>query len=185
MNQVINVQVEASLKAEATLLAERLGVPLSVVITAVLRKFVADKGIEIREYAFDMKKQTASSEFEELEVPSSDKFVLAIKGLRDSGVLKQWMIDMLKTQYNSPSHRITSMDLAKQLGYKRFVVINRWYGFIGKKVANKMNFSYEEHIPAEILSTFIQEMVSGYKTPQYILTMRPEVAQALKELKIV
>ncbi len=182
--KIINVQVEASLKAEAEHLAERLGVPLSVVITAVLRKFIADKGVEIREYTFDFKKEKSVTE-EEFEIPPFNQYVLAFKSLRDSGELKQWMVNMLKAQYNSRSHRVTSTELAKKLKYKSFVAINRWYHHIAKKVAKKMKFSYGNNIPAIVLSTFVQEKVAGSKNPQYVSTMHPEVAQALKKLEIV
>ncbi len=183
---ILHVQVDAGLKAEAEALASRLGIPLTIVVTAVLRKFIADKGVEIREYAFDSKGDSPSLyDNDEFRVPSADQYSLAIRSLVGSGALKTWMVNMLVAQYHAPSHKISSIELAKKLKYNGFVAVNRWYGEIGKLIAKKIVVSYGALIPAVVVSTFVKEKVAGSKTPQWTLTMRPEVAEALKELKII
>jgi len=42
-----------------------------------------------------------------------------------------------------------------------------------------------DQIDAFTLATYKEEKVSGSKKPQWILTMRPEVAKALKNVGIV
>jgi hypothetical protein len=48
----------------------------------------------------------------------------------------------------------------------------------------KVRISHE-YIQAVILCDYREENISGKKKPEWLLTMRKEVAQALKELKIV
>jgi len=180
---ILHVNIDSELKAEAEALAERLGVSMTVVVTAILRKFIADRGVEIKEYASSV--SVSNQEEGVLKIPSANTYLSALKDLNDNGKLQPWMKNMLITQYNSPSHKISSIEFAKKLKYGSYAAINIWYHRMAKLIARKMKVSYRGKIPAEVLSKFEQENVSGYKKMQWILTMHPEVVEALKKLGLV
>ncbi|MSU44967.1 hypothetical protein EXS45_02195, partial [Candidatus Nomurabacteria bacterium] len=84
---LIHVKVDASLKVKAEQLAERLGVPLSVVIKAVLKKFVSDGSVEIKEYSpgpTDLVEPLKDN----FKVPSVEQYTRAFKKLLDKRALK-------------------------------------------------------------------------------------------------
>lgn len=43
MKTVLNVKTDAVIKREATLVAKEMGVPLSIVVTSLLKKFIDDR----------------------------------------------------------------------------------------------------------------------------------------------
>lgn len=182
---LIHAKIDAALKADAEKLAERLGVPLSVVVTAVLRKFVADGGVEIREYApgaADIEKEVD----DEFRAPSVEKYAKALRALMDKGVLKPWGIELLRAHYESPNREIFSTVLAKRLGWKGYQAVNRWYSHLGKVVAKEMKVEIShKYIDAVILCSYKEVSVPGKKQLEWQLTMRDEVAQALETAGIV
>lgn len=180
---LIHVKIDPALKSEALQLADRLDVPLSVVINAVLRKFIAEGGLEIREYGPGAADLIVPYP-DHFKVPSVDEYTRAIKKLYDRGVLKPWATELLSTHYKAPDRMIFSSDLAKKLGWKSYRGVNRWYAYLGEIIGKEMNVSNDD-IYAIVLSSYRQEPVPGKEKPEWRLTMREEVAQALEKLKIV
>ena len=43
MKTVLNVKTDAGIKREATMVAKEMGVPLSIVVTSLLKKFIDDR----------------------------------------------------------------------------------------------------------------------------------------------
>ncbi len=96
--------------------------------------------------------------------------------------------EMLRAQYAAPERTVTAGQLAQLLGYDHYQPINRWYGGLGRLLAEvglaKLKETQVRHIDGS--PAWFSYLSSGRGSPEgYLWTMYPGLAQALEELGLV
>lgn len=108
-------------------------------------------------------------------VPTSQRYVAAFRAVRN---LTDSHVQMLRIHYHSPKHTVTATQLAHAMGYSKYPAVNSQYGRLGRSVGEQLNFS-PKGVKLGVLVTF--QYIKG----EWHWTMRPEVTQALEELRWV
>jgi len=116
----------------------------------------------------------------EKQVPSVSQYVAAFQKIRPQMNDKQF--ELLKKHYAAPARAMTAGKLAQSVGWQDHRGANRWYGGLGRMLADAMGFEYgpESGIAVSMLALFVEpESVSN---AEWLLVMRANVAEALEVL---
>ena len=90
--------------------------------------------------------------------------------------------EMLLAHYRNPNKKVTAGQLASKVGYAGFGAANLHYGKLGVLIGKELGLP-EEDLHVGVLVHFIRPHSEGNK--EWIWQMRPELAQALEQLKWV
>ena len=90
---------------------------------------------------------------------------------------------LLRVHFLAKGHAMTTMELASAMQWDTFSPVNLHYGTFGERLAARLGYVVPTGLPqASIHSTFSG---GGPEDPHTRWTMRPEVATALVNLRIV
>ncbi len=113
--------------------------------------------------------------------PPTAKYVAGFKTVEPE--IKDVQLRMLKNHYGARGHRLTANKLGKSVGYKDHRGINRWYGELAKILGEAMGFDWRpEWRDAVSVLEFSEPQYNRVRGEDNVLTMRPQVVQALEKL---
>ncbi len=115
-----------------------------------------------------------------LQVPSKDEYKTAFQNLEAE--ISADELKMLKANYDAPERTITAEIMSEAMGYASFGGANLQYGKLAGKLCSQLNLNPEYKV--EVLCKFVAPKAQGDNI-HWLWIMRPEVAQALKELNWV
>lgn len=117
------------------------------------------------------------AENQEPPVPSAEMFTSALSVLAHT--MPQSHRDLLLIHYRAPNHEITARELAAALSYKNHQAANLQHGKLAGKVRSLLGLR-GEGVNLNLFTTYV---LPGEKdNVALILTMRPELVQALERL---
>jgi hypothetical protein len=112
-----------------------------------------------------------------LQIPSVEEYKNAFENLEPE--ISADELKMLKANYDAPERTITAEIMSEAMNYASFGGANLQYGKLGGKLCRYLNLNPKFKI--EVLCDFIAPKAQGDNV-HWLWVMRPEVAQALKEL---
>ena len=86
---------------------------------------------------------------------------------------KQW--EILYAHYHAPDHSLTARQLAKEVGFKNYGVVNLQYGGLGRLLGSVLGF---ERSTSDMLATFTKP--KDKDESEWIWVMLPALAKALE-----
>jgi len=108
-------------------------------------------------------------------VPKSQRYVAAFRAVRN---LTDNHVQMLRIHYYSPQRTVTAAQLALAIGYSEYRPVNSQYGRLAGSVGEQLNFR-PTGVKLGVFVTF--QLIED----EWHWKMRPEVVQALEELRWV
>lgn len=117
-----------------------------------------------------------SQEDEELTYPSVDEYINAFKAIEPYTTVNQRA--MLKTHYHATNQTLTMTELAKSVGYASYRGGNLQYGRLGQLLCAELDWAYGVAISILVWFTHPSDSPNG----QWLLTLHPEVSDALEKL---
>ena len=121
-------------------------------------------------------------------IASAQEYKQALLKLRDNRKLRTTKyLDMLRAQYYSKDHTITSTQIAEVVGFKNYNASNLQYGTMSHEISDYLNFkpkmaSYNHPMWFFTLSIYDEEKTNN-DDAHFEFIMRPELIQALEEMK--
>ncbi|OUL31202.1 hypothetical protein BV372_20545 [Nostoc sp. T09] len=88
---------------------------------------------------------------------------------------------MLKAHYQADEMTMTATELAEAAGYQNYRGANRQFANIGQMIAADLNFEPERRFDNN-QPFWSSVLADGYQEDEWKWVLRPEVAQALKDL---
>ena len=88
---------------------------------------------------------------------------------------------MLAVHYSAPMRAVTARNLAAAVGYSHYGTANLQYGTLGRRICEILGLHLKYHVL--VLAEFV--MPQHGEDTELLWVMRPEVSQALEELKWV
>jgi dihydroxyacid dehydratase/phosphogluconate dehydratase len=85
---------------------------------------------------------------------------------------------LLHAHYHSPHHQATATQIAAAMGWTNYVSANAHYGKLAQSVADQLGF-HPAGCHLNALTTFVAPTEPG---DQFLIIMRPQVANALEQL---
>ena len=118
-------------------------------------------------------------------IATAEQFKEALPRVR----ISETELAMLRAQYNAPSHSISAVQLAKELHYVSYANVNAQYGALAHRVAEALHYRpgpFPDGNPHwwHTLSYWNDNAPQAEESQDQWI-MRPELAQALRELKWV
>jgi predicted HNH restriction endonuclease len=114
-------------------------------------------------------------------IATAKQFKRALTAMHSSGQITKSRIAMLKAHYRAPRHTISTHQLGIKMGYRsRHLMANAQYGRFAHRLADELNY-----IPGPFSDRqphWWRTIAYGKNASQYMWIMRPELAQALREL---
>lgn len=122
-----------------------------------------------------------------LPFASVDEFKAALLTLRDKH-LPPSHFAMLRAQCRAPNTAITATDLAKAAGYESYHAANLQYGILACNLAGILTFTpqlvHPDGSPCWWTTLSVAGEGAAYDDAQHFhFVMRPELAQALREMR--
>ena len=114
------------------------------------------------------------------KVPSKEEYKTAFQNLEDE--ISAGELKMLKANYDAPERTITAEIMSEAMGYASFGGANLQYGKLAGKLGRQLNLNPDCKVV--ILCELVEPKTQGDNV-HWLWVMRPEVAQALKELNWV
>jgi hypothetical protein len=127
---------------------------------------------------------------ERIVVASKDQYIQALLALRDKGRFRNTkFLAMLRAQYAAENHTITATKLAEAVEYENFNAANLQYGTLGHEIAVQIGYDPPKRENGEPIwfwsissgNDASSETIDGH----YEFVMRPELVEALKQMKWV
>jgi hypothetical protein len=118
-------------------------------------------------------------------IATAEQFKVALLAAR----ISETELAILRAQYGAPNHTLSAVQLAKELHYPTYATVNAQYGRLAHRVAEALHYRpgpFPDGNPHwwRTLSHWNDDAPLGEEgQDQWI--MRPELAQALHELKWV
>jgi len=117
-------------------------------------------------------------------IATTEKFIAALQTLD----ISEPELAMLRAQYRAPGHAVSAGQVAKELHYDSYRTVNGQYGALAHRVANALHHRPGPFVDGKAhwwrtLSYWNDDAQAGEGQDQWI--MRPELAQALKDLNWV
>ena len=111
-----------------------------------------------------------------IEKITSDEYKKAFIAIRER--MNESDLLMLKSHYEASNYDITSSQLTHMAGFSGNIgAANLRYGLLARKLLDFFQIQLNNHIKLNILATF------DNSTGEWHWTLRPQVVQALSELK--
>jgi len=121
-------------------------------------------------------------------IATKEQFKKALLSLRDKN-LPDSHLAMLKAQCKAPNACITSTKLAEAAGYENYNAANLQYGTLGVNLAGFLGYSAPTRKDGSPMGwTTLSYSIEGHVEPstgQFQFIMRPELVEALQEMKWV
>ena len=121
-------------------------------------------------------------------IATVEQFKKALLSVRDSS-LPQAHLSMLQAQCQTHDHSITATKLAEAAGYENFNAANLQYGTLASKVAKHIGFTPELRKDGSphwwTTLSYANIGITDPDSGHFLFIMRPELVQALKEMKWV
>ena len=123
-------------------------------------------------------------------VATKQEYQNALLQIRDNGKLRNTKyLQMLRAQYASPNHTITSTKIAEAVGYENYKAANLHYGKLGHEIAHVLGYEPPKRQNGELMwhwtlssgNDASNETLDGH----YEFVMRPELVAALEDMRWV
>ena len=119
-------------------------------------------------------------------IATVEQFKSALLAVRDKN-MPSTHLDMLRAQCRATNSTITSTKLAEAAGYQNYNAANLQYGTLANKVAESLGFSPAARADGSLMwwttLSYSDEGIGEHETGQFQFVMRPELAQALREMR--
>ena len=119
-------------------------------------------------------------------IATVEQFKRALLAVRDKNMASTHL-DMLRAQCHAPNSTITSTRLAEAAGYQNYNAANLQYGTLANKVAESLGFLPAARVDGSLMwwttLSYSEEGAGEPETGQFQFVMRPELAQALREMR--
>lgn len=119
-------------------------------------------------------------------IASVEQFKNALLAVRDKNMPSTHLV-MLRAQCRATNSTITSTKLAEAAGYQNYNAANLQYGTLANKVAESLGFSPAARADGSLMwwttLSYSDEGIGEPETGQFQFVMRPELAQALREMR--
>lgn len=112
-------------------------------------------------------------------IATAESYKAALSLLEDGMPHKHRL--MLEAHYRAPGRRLTARKLAEKVGYANFGAVNLQYGTLARKICDILGLRLEYHVL--VLAKFVTPKTGLDR--EVLWVMRPELAQALEELRWV
>ncbi|ANF24198.1 hypothetical protein [Stutzerimonas stutzeri] len=123
-------------------------------------------------------------------IATCEQYKEALLKLRDAKRIRNTkFVEMLRAQYEMPNHAITATQMAEAVGFHNYNATNLQYGTLGKEIASFLNYTPPTMANGEPI--WFWSLSSGNDASEstthghYEFVMRPELVEALKEMKWV
>lgn len=115
--------------------------------------------------------------------PTAEMYETAIRSMDIAKALTETSRKLLRKLYAGPGHTLTTMEIAREMGWPTHGAVNLHYGTFAQTLAKRMRWV----VPAGAyqISTIATFEGGSADDPHTRWTMRPELAAALEKLKIV
>jgi hypothetical protein len=116
-------------------------------------------------------------------VPTAEEYIEALQGLHGQIGKHHWL--MLKAHYRAPDRKLTARQLARAAGYAEHAVANEKYGRLARLIAEFLN--YQPRVRGDgtpVWTSTIAEDAGEEDGPEWVWSLRPEVAEALRHLNV-
>lgn len=123
-------------------------------------------------------------------IASKEQYIDALLKLRDKSRLRNTKyLAMLKAQYVAPKHTITATQLAESVKYENYNAANLHYGTLGREIAEILGYQPPKRKNGEPIWFWVlsggNEASDKTQNGHYEFVMRPELADALRDMKWV
>jgi hypothetical protein len=121
-------------------------------------------------------------------IATTEQFKRALFAIRDREGINQKDLAMLQAQLRAPAHTITATRLAHEAGLANYALANLQYGKFAHAVADRLGYAPPKRPDGTTRWWFTlslgrdgsEETVDGHAE----WTMRPELVQALQEMRL-
>jgi hypothetical protein len=118
-------------------------------------------------------------ELHQLRLPTVAEYVTAFRAVQAKITDKQH--EMLRVHHAAPARTISASRLAEAVGFENWTAANLQYGLLAGRLNDQLALNLAEHARVGVLVDFVDP---GYAANEHWLwVMRPNVAQALEDLK--
>ena len=101
--------------------------------------------------------------------------------MQSQGKMTETRRKLLTVLYRFHRHQATMTQVAEKMGWKSFSSANAHYGRLGQLVGEQLGFEFKPGgAYSSALCTFVEPQERG---DQWLTIMRPQVAEALRELR--
>jgi hypothetical protein len=119
-------------------------------------------------------------------IATIEQYKKALLALRDRG-LPTTHFEMLRAQCRAPNETITSTQLAEAAGYENYNAANLQYGTLAFNLAGLLNYQPEKRLDGTprwwTTLSYGADGAAEPETGHFQFVMRPELAEALREMK--
>jgi len=112
----------------------------------------------------------------EAQVPTAEAYRAAFLALEPR--MTETRRKLLQAHYHSPHHEATMTQISEAMGWRRYSSGNAHYGKLAQLVAEQLGLPHDGCY-LTTLCTFVRPEEQG---DHWLITLRPQVADALKEL---
>ena len=109
---------------------------------------------------------------------SAEDYCRAFLALEAQGEMSETRRKLLRVHYRFYHHQATSSQIAEAMGWKSFSSANIHYGRLAQLVGEEMGIEFDGAY-SNVLGTFVEPQEPG---DHWLFIMRPQVAEALREL---
>ena len=118
------------------------------------------------------------------EYPAED-YIKALKIIRFNDEIPDSVQKMLQVHYHAPERKMTPVQLADAAGYKDFYAVNLHYGKLGQQICEEIGYDPVTVSGRTVWTCGVAWGEREESEGDWIWTMYPNLAAALKELAIV
>jgi hypothetical protein len=120
-------------------------------------------------------------------IPTVDQFKAALLTVRDRIGMSPKDVALLKAHCRASNHTISTVELAKLLGYANYSAVNLHYGKLARDVADALNYAPKPNASGDAhwwrTLAYGNDGKPRTKDGHYEWIMRPELVQVLQEWK--
>lgn len=141
-------------------------------------------GVTLPEETADQLDHFIASMGPEKDVPTAEQFAEALQGMEADGDLSEIDRALLIEHYNAPGFQITSRVLSARIG-KNAQIANSLYGRLGRRISDALHWraAWRRRNAGNPKGEFlVSSLVTGSEEPEFIWTLRPQVAKAVEML---
>jgi hypothetical protein len=146
-----------------------------------IAKFLADNGVITDHTTLYRTFKDIPAMTRTITIPSATAYAAALPSLKLSDKQRA----MLLAHFNAHNRSITYTQLANAAGEADYGYANRWYGEIGRKLGEALDFEFNEYEHGAEVKTFYSSAIgqqNHYTTGEFQLVMHHELAKAIEML---
>lgn len=119
-------------------------------------------------------------------IATADQFKTALLSVRDRVGFSQKDLAMLRAHCRAPSHTLSTWGLAKEIGSPNYSTVNMQYGTLAHHVADALHYTpgpFPDGKTHWWHTLAFGNSGEAIEAEHYAWVMRPELVQALQELR--